>query len=124
MWSAAFDEALRELVGVAHTHLRNALDYALTIPAGQPGIRLFCLWSLGFAILTLRQLARHPGFCSAEEVKISRLSVAATMFSTRLLVRHQRPLRLLFEKAARRVPLAPVTSADEPALLPQQISAG
>ena len=36
---------MRELVGVAHAHLRNALAYTLLIPAAETGIRRFCLWA-------------------------------------------------------------------------------
>ena len=36
---------MRELVGMAHAHLRNALDYTLLIPGRETGIRRFCLWA-------------------------------------------------------------------------------
>ena len=45
--SAGFDAGMRELIGVAHAHLRNALDYTLLIPAKEHGIRRFCLWAVG-----------------------------------------------------------------------------
>ena len=35
--SPGFDAGMRELVGVAHAHLRNALDYTLLIPADGDG---------------------------------------------------------------------------------------
>src|ERR1700733_11930604 len=46
-----FDAGMRELIGVAHAHLRNALDYTLLIPAAEAGIRRFCLWAIGLAVL-------------------------------------------------------------------------
>src|SRR5699024_2513987 len=50
----AFVAGLHELVGVAHGHLRNALEYTLRIPGYQKGMRRFCLWAIGLALLTLR----------------------------------------------------------------------
>jgi farnesyl-diphosphate farnesyltransferase len=50
---------MRELVGVAHAHLRNALDYTLLIPGKETGIRRFCLWAIGLAVLTLRKSRRR-----------------------------------------------------------------
>src|SRR5207253_313303 len=52
---AGFDAGLSELIGVAHAHLRNALAYTLLIPRTEPGIRRFCLWALGLAVLALRR---------------------------------------------------------------------
>ena len=45
---AGFDAGMRELVGVAHAHLRNALSFTLLIPPGETGIRRFCLWAVGW----------------------------------------------------------------------------
>ena len=52
---------MHELIGVAHAHLRNALDYTLLIPGNETGIRRFCLWAIGLAVLTLRKIARESG---------------------------------------------------------------
>ncbi len=49
---------------MAHAHLRNALSYTLLIPAHETGIRRFCLWAIGLAVLTLRKIAANPGFTS------------------------------------------------------------
>lgn len=103
-----FNAAINHLVAVAHGHLRNALDYTLFIPRSEAGIRRFCLWSLGLAVLTLRRIVDTPRFTCAEEVKVSRLAVGATMASTNLMVHHNLPMRLMFELAARRLPLQPV----------------
>jgi farnesyl-diphosphate farnesyltransferase len=103
---ARVNAALRELTGVAHAHLRNALDYTLLIPPQETGIRRFCLWAVGLAILTLRRIDRTPGFSSARQVKISHGEVAMTRWLTSLAVRSDWLLRLLFERAASGVPLA------------------
>ncbi len=104
---AGFPAGMRELIAVAHGHLRNALDYALLIPRGEPGIRRFCLWAIGLAVLTLRKIAAHPQFTSGAEVKVSHRAVFFTSLSTSCVVRHDRALRRLFEYAARGLPVAP-----------------
>jgi len=98
--------ALMELVGVAHAHLRNALEYTLLMPARETGIRRFCLWAIGLAVLTLRRIAANPEFRAGSEVKVSRRTVAATLAASNLAVRSNGALRLLFRQAGRGVPLA------------------
>lgn len=105
-----FQAGMRELVGVAHGHLRNALAYTLAIPARETGIRRFCLWAAGLAVLTLRQIAATPQFTSGSQVKVSRAAVRMTQLCTSAAVRNDRLLRILFEYAARGLPLtAPPT---------------
>jgi len=101
---AAFQQALGQLIGVARAHLANALRYTLLIPVHETGIRRFCLWALGMALLTLRKINSNRAFTSGQEVKISRRSVKATILSTNLLTRHDRLLRLLFRMIARALP--------------------
>src|SRR6516225_1144256 len=101
-----FHAGVRELVAVAHGHLRNALAYALLLPGTEPGVRLFCLWALGLAVLTLRRIDAHPGYTRGEQVKVSHSAVLLTRLSTRAAVRNDRLLRGLFEYAARGLPLA------------------
>lgn len=101
-----FDAGMRELVGVAHAHLRNALSFTLLIPGKEAGIRRFCLWAIGLAVLTLRKIAATPGFTSGAQVKVSHAAVAVTQISTNLSVRSDWMLKRLFDWAARGVPLA------------------
>jgi farnesyl-diphosphate farnesyltransferase len=110
-----FDAAMRELVGVAHAHLRNALSYTLLIPGEEAGIRRFCLWAIGLAILTLRKIARTPGFTSGRQVKVPRSAVALTRISTNLTVSNDWALRRLFDFASSGVPLAPAGTVRRPA---------
>ncbi len=102
-----FRQGLLELIGVTHGHLTNALTYTLAIPVQEKGIRLFCLWALGMALLTLRKLKRHPEYRSGAEVKISRRSVKAVVFLTNILVSSDILLKLLFKLAAKGLPAAP-----------------
>ena len=99
-----FETALGDLIGVARAHLGNALSYTLLIPAAETGIRRFCLWALGMAVLTLRKINHHRSYASGSEVKISRRSVRATILVTNLLTRHDVLLRSLFGITARGLP--------------------
>jgi farnesyl-diphosphate farnesyltransferase len=108
--SDVFKSGLRELIGIAHAHLRNALDYTCLIPKSETGIRRFCLWAIGLAVLTLRKINKHPEYTSSSEVKVSRRSVKATVVSTNLTMMSNRALRLIFERAADGLPLTPLES--------------
>ena len=103
-----FALALSELIGVTHAHLRNALSYTLLIPAEESGIRRFCLWAIGLALLTLRNMQRRPNFTSGKQVKVSHGDVFATQLLSSASVRHDWMLIRLFHWAARGLPLASV----------------
>ncbi|HLF12121.1 MAG TPA: phytoene/squalene synthase family protein [Gammaproteobacteria bacterium] len=109
--SDAFREGLNELIGIAHAHLRNALEYTCMIPKREVGIRKFCLWAIGLAVLTLRKIHRNPAFRSGSEAKVSRRSVKATVFATNLTLMSNRALRMVFARAADGLPLARLTPA-------------
>lgn len=100
-----FARGLQTLVGVARHHLENALDYTLLIPPRETGIRRFCLWALGMAVLTLNRINARPDFTNGTQVKISRRSVKATILTTNLLAGNDRALRLLFRQASRHLPV-------------------
>jgi farnesyl-diphosphate farnesyltransferase len=89
---------------VARAHLRNALAYTLIIPKNEPGIRRFCLWALGMAVLTLRKINGQRDFSSGAQVKISRRSVRSTIFATNLSVKCNSLLKALFYLAAKPLP--------------------
>ena len=103
--SVEFAAGLNELVGIAHAHLRNALEYSCLIPKRQPGIRKFCLWAIGMAVLTLQRIHDNPAFTSGADVKISRRAVKATVLTTNLLLKSNRALRIAFDRAASGLPL-------------------
>jgi len=96
----AFKTGFRQLIGVAHGHLRNALAYTLLIPSHETGVREFCLWALGMAVLTLRKINSHPDFVQTNEVKITRRAVKATVAMSRLARSRDSWLRTLFYLAA------------------------
>jgi farnesyl-diphosphate farnesyltransferase len=103
---SGFADALSELVGITHAHLHNALSYTLLIPGEEAGIRRFCLWAIGLALLTLRNIERAPDFTSAEQVKVSRSRLVLTQILTSASVHNDRMLKRLFEWAGRSLPLA------------------
>lgn len=100
----AFTTGLLELVAVTRQHLEAALRYTLMIPRRETGIRRFCLWPLGLALLTLRRIRRTPAFTSGGEVKVSRRSVWAVVIVTSVFARSNLALRLLFRLCARGLP--------------------
>ena len=100
----AFAAGLLELVAVTRQHLEAALRYTLLIPPRETGIRRFCLWPLGLALLTLRRIRRTPAFTSGSEVRVSRRSVWAVVVVTSVFARWNPALRLLFKLFARGLP--------------------
>jgi farnesyl-diphosphate farnesyltransferase len=103
--TAGFRASLQELIGIAHGHLRNALAYTLLIPPTQSGIRRFCLWSIGLALLTLRKINHNPRFSAGAQVKVSRRAVMLVRTLSNLSARSDHVLRGLFACAARGLPL-------------------
>jgi farnesyl-diphosphate farnesyltransferase len=104
-----FGAGFRELIGVAHAHLRNALEYTLLIPSKETGIRRFCLWAIGLAVLTLAKIEQNPRFTAGSQVKVKRSAVAMTRLLTQIAGRSDWMLRRLFAHAARGLPLARLT---------------
>lgn len=105
-----FNAALNELIGVAHACLRSALSYTRMIPPAETGIRRFCLWAIGMAVLTLRKIHRNPDYIAGGEVKISRRAVKTAIFAANLAAHSDTALKVAFDLAARGLPLA---SSDE-----------
>jgi 4,4'-diapophytoene synthase len=104
--TAAFNDGLIELLGVAHAHVNNALRYTLMIPAKEKGLRRFCLWALGMSVLTLEKIRQNPEFTQGRQVKINRRSVKLTLFLTSLFIGQNRILRYMFQFAGRHLPMA------------------
>lgn len=96
-YDPAFGAGLEQLIRIACGHLHNALEYVLCIPREEAGMRRFCLWSLGMALLTLRNIHRRLDFRGGGEVKISRRTVRLTVLASNLATRHDRLLRALFK---------------------------
>lgn len=96
-----FRIGLSRLISVAQEHLHNALLYTTLLPSHETGIRNFCLWALGMAVLTLKKIKNNLHFTESKQVKISRSSVKATIFASKLAVRNNLLLSLLFYLVSR-----------------------
>ncbi|EQD49254.1 squalene/phytoene synthase family protein [mine drainage metagenome] len=99
-----FQNSMRLLIGITQAHLRNAFKYALLIPPDETGIRNFCLWAIGFAVLSLQKLNHNLDFESGSEVKISRTTVRRVTRMVRWTVRHDRLLSWMFQLVVRGLP--------------------
>lgn len=100
-----FAASMQELVGITHRHLREALDYTLTIPDNESGIRRFLIWAVLLAVSTLGKISNRPLFTSGQQVKVSRPRVAAIAAASNTLIRSNSGLKSLFNNAARGLPV-------------------
>jgi farnesyl-diphosphate farnesyltransferase len=103
-YSDRFGQGLAVLIGLARSHLENALAYTLMIPARETGIRKFCLWAIGMALFTLRKINKKRNYTSGEEVKISRRTLKAIILVTHITLRYNLLLKVLFHLTARGLP--------------------
>lgn len=99
-----FHDGLGVLIGIAKAHLRNALTYTCMIPQRETGIRRFCLWALGMAILTLNKINQNRSFIEGAQVKISRRNVKATVLITSALASQDWALQQIFTFTSRQLP--------------------
>ncbi len=97
---ANFRLGLEHLISIAHSHLQDALTYTLLIPAHETGIRKFCLWALGMAVLTLKKIKQNLDYTDSSQVKITRKSVKATILTTGLTVRSNFLLTAIFNMSS------------------------
>jgi farnesyl-diphosphate farnesyltransferase len=111
--SPEFQRGLRELIGIAHGHLRDALEYTLLLPKDEKGIRRFCLWALGMAVLTLKKIHRRIDFDASRQVKISRRSVKAAIAVSNACTSSDALLRFAFALSAAGLPAATFVDARE-----------
>src|SRR5438093_1055908 len=110
-----FERGIRRLIGISRGHLRDAVSYSLLIPKHETGIRNFCLWAIGLAVLTLRKINNHLDYTDGSQVKISRFSVKGTILATRLTLQNNALLKLLFSIAAWRLPPSAAPTRSSPA---------
>lgn len=110
----AVRRATRQLVAVAHAHLRNAMAYAMLIPSRHRGIRRFCLYAIGLAVMTLRKLQRTQVQPQGTTVKISRGTVRGVVVAASLSAGSDRLCESLFNAAASGLPLASLGEAVGP----------
>jgi len=95
------NQVIAELVGTANAHLFQALEFTLLIPARHSGIRRFLAWTIGLALLTLRNVQA----CPEAPAKVSYADVAMILRLTRLSERSDTGLRMLHKLASRKLPV-------------------
>ena len=100
-----FQDGLHQLLGFTHTHLKDALAFTSLIPKQETGIRTFCAWAVGLAILTLRKIHKNPTFTSSEEVKISRSTVGTAITLIKVFIKNDSALTRLFGVIGKNIPL-------------------
>jgi farnesyl-diphosphate farnesyltransferase len=100
---AYFRKGMEHLISITHSHLHDALKYTLLLPIHEIGIRNFCLWALGMAVLTLKKIKRNLYSPNTYQVKITRNNVKATILAIRLTGRSNILLTLLFNLASRKL---------------------
>jgi len=91
-------ELFDELNRVARREADVAFEYALLIPPEETGIRLFCLWPLFFAVLTLRQLEGNPAVLDPTPIKIRRDVVQDVISVSREIVGNDPELRAFYRQ--------------------------
>jgi farnesyl-diphosphate farnesyltransferase len=104
-----FGRGLSALIGVAHGHLQNALAYTLMLPRHESGIRKFCIWAVGMAIFTLRNINSHRDYTCGQDVKISRDTSHRVIMVSNASIRSNLLLKLFFSLATRGLPLPEAT---------------
>ncbi|MFW6094129.1 MAG: phytoene/squalene synthase family protein [Pseudomonadota bacterium] len=109
---AVFNRVMTGLVALAHGQLRNALRYTEQIPTAEPGMRRFCLLSIGLALLTLKRIHDTPGYATGSEVKVSRRAVSAVLASARVAARFESGPATLVELWSRGLPLHSVAPSE------------
>jgi farnesyl-diphosphate farnesyltransferase len=98
-YRAKFGEGLAVLIGITRGHLTNGLAYTLLIPKSETGIRRFCLWAIGMAIFTLRNIDKTRNFTNGRDVKISRRTARAIMMMSNAALKSNFSLKVLFKMA-------------------------
>ncbi len=98
-----FRLGLEHLISIAQEHLHNALRYVQLLPTHETGMRNFCLWALGMAVLTLNNIKNNLNFNDSDQVKITRKDVKKTILACKLTARSNMLLSLLFQATSTRL---------------------
>ncbi len=91
-----FRLGLEHLISIANEHLHNALRYTQLLPRNEIGIRNFCLWAIGMAVLTLKNIKSNLEFNDSNQVKITRKNVKNTILVCKLSARSNTLLSLIY----------------------------
>lgn len=100
----AFARVVETLIADAHGHLRKALEYTLLIPHQEKGLRRFCLWAIGMAVMTLDRLNRDRGYETPSSNKITRSAVNRIVLLSNLVAGYDGLVKTWFSLLARKLP--------------------
>jgi farnesyl-diphosphate farnesyltransferase len=103
-YTESFGRGIAEMIGIARHHLKNALTYTTLIPPEESGIRKFCLWAIGMAIFTLRNINKKPDYSSGRDVKISRRTLKTIILVCNITRRSNFLLERIFDMTTRNLP--------------------
>lgn len=98
-------QLITDYIALAHGHLQDALAFTLKLPKQESGIRQFCLWAVGMAILTLQRVQAHSLSNEVTVVKISRRQVKGVIVTCRCAGWNNTLLRAYFHWLGRGLPL-------------------
>ena len=100
-----FSRAMTRLVGIAHACLADAVEYVKLIPRSETGIRRFCLWAIGLAVLTLRNVRNRPDYNTGADVKVSRRMLKTVVLTANAVSRSNAGVSAAFSVATSGLPL-------------------
>lgn len=100
----SFEKGIAEMIVIARGHLKNALTYTTLIPPEESGIRKFCLWAIGMAVFTLRNIDKRRDYKSGRDVKISRRTLKSIILVSNMTLRSNFLLERIFNLATRDLP--------------------
>ncbi len=103
-YTESLGQGIAEIIGIARHHLKNALIYTTLIPREESGIRKFCLWAIGMAIFTLRNINKKLDYRSGADVKISRHTLRSIVLVSNLTRRSNFLLKRVFDLVTRGLP--------------------
>jgi len=100
------DAGTRRLIGRCRAYLDDAMRYVVRIPSSKRGLRVFCLWSIGLSVLTLRKIRRDPVAARRHGTRIARTSVKATLAFSDASAGYGHVMRTLYAGACVGLPRA------------------
>jgi farnesyl-diphosphate farnesyltransferase len=98
-------QLMDDYVALAHGHLLDAVRFTLKLPRSESGMRQFCLWAIGMALLTLCRVHANPLCNRSTQVKISRRQVKGVILTCKLAGWSNSLLNLYFKWLGRSLPL-------------------
>lgn len=110
-----FANVIEQLIAIAYGHLSRAIEYTLLIPSREKGLRRFCLWAIGMAMMTLKKLNADRHYSNPASAKITRSSLKRIVALSNMAVGQDVLVKGLFASLGRGLPkqvYQPLSAAD------------